>query len=164
VTYGRWLLAMLVLVSAWFLWRFLGLSLDRARRLALRRHQAGVASLMLLVERVVKAAVILVVVFGLLRMAGLDMTAALAGVGLGGIALALGAQKSVENLLGGVFLLADGALAVGDFCTISNRSGWVEDVTLRSVRLRTVEQTLLSIPAGVLAQTRSRTSSPAARC
>jgi MscS family membrane protein len=153
VTYGRWLFAGLVLVSGWFLWRFLTLFFDRARRLAVRRRQAGAASLMLLVERVVKSAVILVIILGLLRMAGLDMTAALAGVGLGGIALALGAQKSVENLLGGVFLLADGALAVGDFCTISNRSGWVEDVTLRSVRLRTVEQTLLSIPAGILAQT-----------
>jgi MscS family membrane protein len=153
VTYTRWLFAVLVLVSAWFAWRFLALSFERARRLATRRHQSGAASLMLLLERVVKAAVALIVVLGLLRMAGVDMTTALAGVGIGGIALALGAQKSVENLLGGVFLLADGALAVGDFCTISNRSGWIEDVTLRSVRMRTVEQTLLSIPAGVLAQT-----------
>jgi MscS family membrane protein len=153
VTYARWLLAVFLLVSAWFVWRFLGLSFERARGLAFRRQQSGIASLTLLVERVAKAAVVLVVVLGLLRMAGLDTTTALAGVGLGGIALALGAQKSVENLLGGVFLLADGALAVGDFCSISQRSGWVEDITLRSVRLRTVEQTLVSIPAGVLAQT-----------
>jgi MscS family membrane protein len=153
ITYTRWLFAALVLVSAWLVWRFLGLSFERARHVATRRHQAGAVSLMLLVERVVKAAVILVVILGLLKMAGLDMTTALAGVGLGGIALALGAQKSVENLLGGVFLLADGAIAVGDFCTISNRSGWVEDITLRSVRIRTVEQTVVSIPAGILAQT-----------
>jgi MscS family membrane protein len=134
-------------------WRFVGFSFERARHLAVRKHQSSVATLMLLVERVAKAALVVTVVLGILTTAGLDMTTALAGLGLGGIAIALGAQKSVENLLGGVFLLADGALAVGDFCNISNRSGWVEDITLRSVRLRTVEQTLVSIPAGVLAQT-----------
>jgi len=48
--------------------------------------------------------------------------------------------------------LTDKALAIGDTCSISNRVGTVEDITLRSVRLRTTEQTLLSIPAGVLSQ------------
>src|SRR5690606_27898249 len=77
---------------------------------------------------------------------------ALAGLGIVGVALALGAQRTVENLLGGLFLLGDRALAVGDFCSLSGRLGWVEDVTLRSVRLRTLDQSLVSIPAGVLAQ------------
>jgi MscS family membrane protein len=94
----------------------------------------------------------LVAIFAILKVAGIDTTTALAGVGIGGVAVALGAQKSVENLLGGIFLLTDKALAVGDTCFISNRLGVVEDITLRSVRLRTQEQTLLSIPAGVLSQ------------
>jgi len=68
------------------------------------------------------------------------------------VALALGAQKTVENLLGGIFLLSDKALAVGDYCTIGNQSGTVEDVTLRSVRIRTAQQSLVSLPAGSLAQ------------
>jgi MscS family membrane protein len=77
---------------------------------------------------------------------------ALAGVGIGGVAIAFGAQKTVENLLGGIFLLTDKALAMGDTCRIGDRVGAVEDITLRSVRLRTPEQTLLSIPAGTLSQ------------
>jgi MscS family membrane protein len=81
-----------------------------------------------------------------------DTGTALAGLGIGGVALALGAQRTVENFLGGVFLLSDKAIAVGDFCNIADRRGWVEDITLRSVRLRTLEQTLVSIPAGTLAQ------------
>jgi MscS family membrane protein len=81
-----------------------------------------------------------------------DPTTALAGVGIAGVAVALGAQKSVENLIGGVSLLTDHALAVGDYCRLSDREGWIEDITLRSVRLRTLEQTLLSVPAGQLAQ------------
>jgi MscS family membrane protein len=120
--------------------------------MAQRRGQAGIRSLILLAERVCKALIVMTAIFVLLTIAGVDTTTALAGVGLGGVAIALGAQKSVENLLGGVFLLTDRALAIGDFCSISNRVGVVEDVTLRSVRLRTVEQTLLSVPAGILSQ------------
>src|SRR5262249_44113923 len=83
---------------------------------------------------------------------GVDTKTALAGLGIGGVAVAFGAQKTVENLLGGIFLLTDDALAVGDTCVISNRLGTVEDITLRSVRLRTLEQTLLSVPAGMLSK------------
>jgi MscS family membrane protein len=106
----------------------------------------------MLAERVCKLVVVMLAVFALLKIFGVDTNTALAGVGIGGVAVALGAQKSVENLLGGVFLITDRALAVGDTCSISNRVGVVEDITMRSVRLRTTEQTLLSVPAGLLSQ------------
>ncbi len=149
---GRIALGCSVAAFAWLIWRLLTLLCARARIVAQRMDQAGTKSLVLLGERVFKVLIILVAVFWILTIAGVDMTTALAGVGIGGIAVALGAQKSVENLLGGIFLLTDKALAVGDLCRISNRLGVVEDITLRSVRLRTPEQTLLSIPAGILAQ------------
>jgi len=150
--YSRLELAVVVLAVAWFLWRLMALSFTHARIMALRRGQASVRSLLLLAERVSKTIVALAAVFALLTIAGVDTTTALAGVGIGGVAIALGAQRSVENLLGGVFLLTDRALAVGDTCSIADRLGVVEDITMRSVRLRTLEQTLLSVPAGVLAQ------------
>jgi MscS family membrane protein len=106
----------------------------------------------MLAERVSKVIITLVAIFAILTVAGVDTTTALAGVGIGGVAVALGAQKSVENLIGGVFLITDRALAVGDWCRVADRVGSVEDITLRSIRLRTLEQTLLSIPAGVLSQ------------
>jgi MscS family membrane protein len=94
----------------------------------------------------------LAAIFAILSVLGVDTKTALAGVGIGGVAVAFGAQKTVENLLGGIFLLTDKALAVGDTCCISSRVGTIEDITLRSVRLRTNEQSLLSIPAGALSQ------------
>jgi len=117
-----------------------------------RAKQTGKESLMVLGERLIKALIILVAIFVVLTISGVDTQTALAGVGIFGVALAVGAQKTVENFLGGFFLLTDKVIAVGDSCSISNRSGTVEDITLRSVRLRTTEQTLLSIPAGVLSQ------------
>lgn len=150
--YSRLALVAAVIAAAWLLWRLMALAFTHARAVAQRRRQASVRSLLLLAERVCKTVVVLVGAFALLTIAGVDTTTALAGVGIGGVAVALGAQKSVENLLGGVFLLTDRALAVGDTCSIANRLGVVEDITMRSVRLRTLEQTLLSVPAGILAQ------------
>ena len=150
--YSRVAFVVLVIAGTWLLWRFLALSFAQARLLALRRGESGFSSLLMLGERVSKVVMTLVAIFLILTIAGVDTTTALAGVGIGGVAVALGAQKSVENLLGGVFLITDKALAVGDVCRIADRTGSVEDITLRSVRLRTLEQTLLSIPAGVLSQ------------
>jgi MscS family membrane protein len=150
--YGRIALVVLVAAVAWLIRRLLGVSFERARSLIPGSTYSDTRSLMLLFERLIKAFVVVVAVVMVLTLLGVDTKTALAGVGIGGIAIALGAQKTVENLLGGIFLLSDKALAVGDTCTIGNRMGVVEDITLRSVRLRTLEQTLLSIPAGTLSQ------------
>ena len=150
--YSRFALTVAVVAAGMLLTRLLALSFDHTRALALSRGESGLSSLLMLAERVAKVLVTLIAIFAILTVAGVDTSTALAGVGIGGIALALGAQKSVENLLGSVFLITDKALAVGDECRIADRMGRIEDITLRSVRLRTTEQTLLSIPAGVLSQ------------
>jgi MscS family membrane protein len=70
----------------------------------------------------------------------------LAGLGIGGIAIALAAQKTIENLFGGVAVVSDRPVAVGDFCKFGDRVGTVEDIGLRSTRIRTLDRTLVSIP------------------
>ena len=152
VIYLRFVIVLLIVSLTWLLRRMLALFSERARVSMSRRGQAGTASLILLGQRVINVLIIVVAIFLVLTITGVDTKTAVAGIGIGGVALAFGAQKTVENLLGGVFLLTDKALAVGDSCCISNRVGTVEDITLRSVRLRTAEQSLLSIPAGVLSQ------------
>jgi len=116
------------------------------------RKYASTRSLLLLVQRVVNALIIAAAAFSILTIVGIDTSTVLAGLGIAGVAVAFGAQKTVENLIGGLLLLVDRALAVGDMCRISEHFGAVEDITLRSVRLRTLEQTLLVIPAGILSQ------------
>ena len=152
IRYTRFVSIVLVMVLAWLLHRIISLLVEQARILTRGRGQSGSESLILLGRRVFNAFLAIVAIFVILTIAGVDTKTALAGVGIGGVAVAFGAQKSVENLLGGIFLLTDKALAIGDTCAISNRVGTVEDITLRSVRIRTVEQTLLSVPAGALSQ------------
>lgn len=152
IIYSRIGLVVFVIVVTWFILRTSTLAFGRTRSLLEHRRSSSTESLILLGERVFKVVIILAAALLVLTIAGVDTKTALAGVGIGGVAVALGAQKSVENLLGGVFLLSDKTLAVGDMCCISDRYGWVEDITLRSIRLRTLEQTLLSVPAGILSQ------------
>ena len=152
IAYAHVALVAGVIALTWLVRRILTLGFARGRRAVWGRDSTSTQSLMLLGERLIQVLVLIVAGMAILTIVGVNTKAALAGLGIGGIALALGAQKTVENLLGGVFLLSDRALAVGDTCSVSNRIGVVEDVTLRSVRLRTMEQTLLSVPAGILAQ------------
>jgi MscS family membrane protein len=82
-----------------------------------------------------------------------NLTAALAGLGIGGLAIGLGAQKTLENMMGGISILVDRAVLVGDACRIGDQRGIVEDIGLRSTKLRTEERTLVSIPNGTVATT-----------
>jgi len=151
-TYAHLALIAAVIAMTWLLRRILTLGFARARNMVWGTQSTSTRSLMLLGERLLKALVVVVAILAILSIAGVNTKTALAGLGIGGVALALGAQRTVENFLGGVFLLSDRVLAVGDVCSIANRVGTVEDITLRSVRLRTLDQTLVSVPAGVLAQ------------
>lgn len=142
----------LILFATSVLRRSVTLLFDRTRLQLLRVDRTHSASMLLLGERLFKVLLTIAAIFAALTVAGVDTKTALTGLGIGGIAVAFGAQKTIENLLGGILLISDRAIAVGDFCAISGRMGTIEDITLRSVRMRTIEQTLLLIPAGSLSQ------------
>lgn len=143
----------IVFVSAffWFLWRLTVRSMRHLRTRAISTGRTGTGSLMILGERILKVLIIIGAVISVLGVLGFNLTTALAGLGIGGIAIAFAAQKTLENLFGGVSVLGDEVLRVGDTCQFGDRVGTVEDISLRSTRIRTVERTELSIPNGALA-------------
>ncbi len=77
---------------------------------------------------------------------GFNVTAGIAALGVGGIALALGAQKTVENIVGGLSVVFDQPVSVGDFCKFGDTLGTVEKIGMRSTRIRTLERTIVTIP------------------
>jgi MscS family membrane protein len=87
----------------------------------------------------------------LLYLAGVDLTAALTGLGVGGIAIGFGAQKTIENLFGGVMVISDKPVNVGDACKVGEFVGTVEDIGIRSTRIRTLDRTVVAVPNGLLA-------------
>jgi len=124
--------------------RRIGASLTTRGKLAER-------SIVSLVRRFTEITVFLLVGLAILKNLGVDVSTALAGVGIGGLALGLGAQKTFENMFGGVSVLFDKVIQIGDVCRINNQTGVVEDIGLRSTRLRTPERTLIAIPNGTMA-------------
>jgi MscS family membrane protein len=90
---------------------------------------------------------------------GMNLTATLAGLGVGGIAVALAAQKTLENVIAGVSLIVDQAVRVGDVLNLGDIQGTVEEVGLRSTRIRTVDRTVVSLPNGQIANMRLETLS-----
>lgn len=141
-----------VIIGAnWILWRVIRWFLHGVRRRALARGHSGTGSLMLLGERIIKAVVLVVAVFSILGILGVNLTTALAGLGIGGLAIGFGAQQTIANLFGGVSVLGDEVIRVGDVCRFGDRAGTVEDIGLRSTRVRTEERTLLAIPNGTVA-------------
>lgn len=115
-----------------------------------RRQRRQIVSVVTLLRRTVKILLLVFSGIGILDTFGIDVTTGIAALGIGGIALALGAQKTVENLVGSVTVIADRPLQVGDFIKVGDVVGTVEDVGIRSTRIRTLERTVVTIPNGDL--------------
>jgi MscS family membrane protein len=141
----------LIIGAMGILWRVIRWFMRRVRTRALAHGHSGTGSLMLLGERIIKAIVVVMAIFFILGVLGFNLSTALAGVGIGTLAVGFGAQQTIANLFGGVSVLGDEVIRVGDVCKFGDRTGTVEDIGLRSTRVRTEERTLLAIPNGTVA-------------
>jgi MscS family membrane protein len=135
----------------WLLLRIAAVTMQRLRAHAVAIGRLGTGTLMLLGQRLLSAFLVIVGALAILAIVGFDLTTVLAGLGIGGIAIAFAAQKTLENLFGGISVLADEVIRVGDYCRFGDKTGTVEDISLRSTRVRTDARTQLSIPNGTLA-------------
>jgi MscS family membrane protein len=111
-------------------------------------------SLITLSARIGKVVVLAMALVAALAEFGFPVASLIAGLGIGGLALALAAQKTVENLFGAVSLGIDQPFREGDFVRIEDFVGTVEAIGLRSTRIRTLDRTLITLPNGRLADMR----------
>lgn len=132
------------------LWRMTDFVSMYARSRMSRRGRISAISAILFLSRTTKAAIVFIGIIAILGIIGVDVTAGLAALGIGGIALALGAQKTIENFVGSVSLIADQPLRVGDYCRVDDIKGTVESIGMRSTTLRTSARTIVTIPNGQL--------------
>lgn len=139
----------------WTMVRMVDLGIELLRTTRWAAHHAFSRSLLPLGARVAKVVVAIVAVVSIVSELGYPVASILAGLGVGGIAVALAAQKSFENLFGAFALGVDQPFREGDTIKIDGTvTGTVERVGLRSTRLRTPERAVLSIPNGKLADAR----------
>ena len=121
-----------------------------ARRLR-RTNVPGRIAVLQLLQGLSKLMALIVGMLIILYLGGVNLTAVLTGLGVGGIAIAFAAQKTLENLFGTIMVVSDQVVRVGDFCRVGDTLGTVEEVGLRSTRVRTLAQTILTVPNGQLA-------------
>jgi MscS family membrane protein len=143
-----------VLVFFWTLLRLVDVARQILFGASWTRAHPGALALLPLGARVAKVLVFVFAVVGMLSELGYPVASLVAGLGIGGLAVALAAQKTVENLFGAFSLGADQPFREGDFVHIEDFVGTVEAIGLRSTRIRTLDRTLITIPNGKLADMR----------
>ncbi len=131
-----------------FLWRLTDFISNFSKRKMTIRGRLSALSVILFLRRTAKVAIVVLGAIAILGTLGFDVKTGLAALGIGGIALALGAQKTIENFVGSVTLITDQPIRVGDFCKVGEVSGTVEQIGMRSTRIRTGERTVVTIPNG----------------
>ncbi|EFL89340.1 mechanosensitive ion channel family protein [Ahrensia sp. R2A130] len=150
----NWIIVVATVASfAWLAGRIIDAVANASRYTIERSSRTTSVAVVMLARRIVKAAIFAIAAIVILDLFGVDVTTGLAALGIGGLALALGAQKTVENLVGSITVVADKPVNVGDFCAFGATMGTVEEIGIRSTRLRTLDRTLVTIPNGAFAST-----------
>ena len=131
---------------AWAFWILAAAGLE----VVLRRKELSEATLdsnmLRLLARIVGlVGAIVILSFGAQEL-GLPVFSIVAGLGIGGLAIALAVRPTLENLIAGFVLYLDQPIRVGDFCTFGDRSGTVESIGVRSIQIRALDRTLISVP------------------
>lgn len=134
--------AILVLVLFWVILK----ATQPALRIVLHRAHFADALIKLLVDGLYKGAVVLVGLVMAASQLGIDVSAALAGLGVVGIAVGFAAQETISNMIAGFLVFWDRPFTVGDFVTSQSKYGEVREITMRTTRIRTMENTYVVIP------------------
>lgn len=132
--------------TTWLLLRVIDSIFTRAVNLSYKKNYTERVSILGLMRKVVKALLLIFAVIVIFGNLGFDLTTGIAALGVGGLALALGAQKTIENLVGSVVVVADSPVRIGDYCSFGNQAGTVIDIGIRSSRVRTLNRTIVTVP------------------
>lgn len=157
---ATWIGAASVVAVFWLLWR----SIDTVVELVIERSwaagNASARSMLMVGGNLLKAGIMVTGAVSTAAAFGYPVTTVVAGLGIGGIAFAFGAQKTVENLFGSIALAADQPFRVGDLVKVEDVVGNVEHIGTRSSRIRTADRTIVTIPNGRLADARIESFAP----
>jgi MscS family membrane protein len=105
----------------------------------------------LILIKTFKIAIVVIGVVAALQVWGINISAFIASLGLGGLAFALAAKDTAANLFGGLTLLADKSLKMDDWIKVDSVEGVVEEIGLRTTKIRTFEKSLITVPNQILA-------------
>ena len=133
-------------IVTWFAIRAIDFGFVRFAIRMKKKGQTGMAVLLPTLGNVLKIVLAFAAVIFWLDNIGVKVTALVAGLGIGGLAVALAAQKSLENVIGAITLYMSRPVKVGDFCRFGDSCGTVEEIGLRATKVRTHDSTVIHVP------------------
>lgn len=155
---GRLIMIVLVIILAMIAYALLRRVLSQLRRRLVARAGAGdplaarrvsrSLTVVSLLASIAKWTVLLLALLWILAIAGVDLMPVLAGAGVAGLAIGLGAQSLIKDFLSGLFIMLEGQFAVGDYVSIGAMTGVVEELGLRVTVLRDLQGQLHYLPNG----------------
>ncbi len=137
--------AVLILI-VWAIWKVLSAVTETLIASPRIEDQSIDASMLRIFARLIGIVAGVWIVLDGLQALGADIIPLLAGLGVGGLAVALAVRPTLENLIGGMNLYFDRPVRVGDFCTFGDQTGTVESIGIRSTQIRALDRTLVSVP------------------
>lgn len=102
--------------------------------------------------KVVRVIIYVIAVFIVIAILGINLNGLVAGLGIGGIIVTLAAQDTAKNLFGGLIIFIDKPFNVGDWVQFNNFEGTIEDITFRSTRIRTFENSVVNVPNSIISE------------
>jgi MscS family membrane protein len=139
------------LLTVWLLFAGITLVQETYARRAIVDGRPGAAVLSKPLSNAVKILVVVGALLFYLDKLGMNITTVLAGLGVGGLAVALALQRPMEDIFGALTLYAQQPVRVGDFCTVGKYTGTIEEIGLRTTRIRTLANTVIAVPNAQLA-------------
>ncbi len=135
----------------WIAWRVADVLTTRARLVEWLESRPGLRGVLPLVRQLIGIALIAIAAAIALSEMGLSLTSVMASLGLGGLAVALAAKNTLEHFFGSVTLSVDQSIRVGDQVRIGDAVGIIEQIGMRSTRIRTADRSIVTIPNGKVA-------------
>jgi MscS family membrane protein len=135
----------------WILWRALGSVFDHSQEIATEK-KLGIAAFMPWLRKSLMSVFVVIGVLLTIQSMGYDVKTILAGLGIGGLAFALAAQDTLANIFGAIVVAIDQPFKIGETVRIGPNVGGVEDIGLRSTRIRLVDNSLMVIPNKTVAE------------
>ncbi len=136
----------LIIAVIWVLLGFIDLIMFGIAERMRKQGHADAIVLLRPATTVIKLTLIFIGLISWLDNIGYEVTTLLAGLGIGGIAFAFAAQRTLENLIGSITIYSSQPVHVGDFCKFGDQLGIVEEIGLRATQLRTLERSVVHIP------------------
>ena len=136
----------LIIAMIWVLLGFVDLVMYRIAERMKRQGHSDAVVLLRPATTLIKLTLVFIGIVSWLDNIGYEVTTLLAGLGVGGIAIAFAAQHTLENVIGSITIYSSQPVHVGDFCKFGNTLGVVEEIGLRATQLRTLERTVVHIP------------------